>query len=816
MLRKSVLAPIIVGILLNLPAIAAGQTGALSGTIRNTKKVAISGIEVRVWALTKGNKNWKVSKVTKTNSGGAYSFTGLTPGSYKLDARMPKGTKGYYADRWYDVAQPTGSGYVGDHADAIAVKSGSSLKGYDITLEAGGGITANVKTTKAASGIFGRAENRTEPKNGHMDLSQGGYHPGKVYFRGLKAGSYRVYLHAPNGDYETYVAKGPYTVKSSSNLSLSTVTLKKMGTDKNEPNNKPLDTGAFINSNVFHQSPPGTYTSSGAIIAPRSKGDTDWTCFDALKNDRFVAEANATVSVDGKTLPHPWVDPYLVLYHVPSKTSPPVKVKEDDDSGTTPYGAKVDTGLLSTGGRYCAMVTTFGDTKYNGTSQGSAGRYTLTIKMGNRQPKLTVTMAGKKYEGATNPATANYVSVKDGEKVAFTATFTDPDKDTLSAILSHVDSGGATVPGTTFTDVTGKAISPAGTTFAGGSGSVNFGWEVSQTAAKKSPYELKLQVKDKEYIMEVSFVITVIGVNNPPTTPVPLAPLHKAIETKNTPTLEVKNSTDVDGDLLKYEFEVYQGSWVGKPIQVKTVAEATGGKTSLTLTTLKENSWFFWRARADDGQTSSNYSPWSSFSAFFVDTANDAPTAPLMEKPADKSTVLMQNPVLSAKNPTDPDEFGTLMIFFQIADDIGFTKNTFTSPGGVPVNTKGLSTSYKLPKWLNWGQTYYVRAYAKDSLGLQGPYSNINEFKTAANPNPDLGPPDASPPDAGVPDNGGSSNQDTGGAGGDTGGSGSADGGGTGGGDETGCNCRASGDAPAAPAGLMLLLALALFLRRRR
>ena len=171
---------------------------------------------------------------------------------------------------------------------------------------------------------------------------------------------------------------------------------------------------------------------------------------------------------------------------------------------------------------------------------------------------------------------------------------------------------------------------------------------------------------------------------------------------------------------------------------------------------------------------------------------------------------------LDPKNPTAPDEFGTLMIFFQIADDIGFTKNTFTSPGGVPVNTKGLSTSYKLPKWLNWGQTYYVRAYAKDSLGLQGPYSNINEFKTAANPNPDLGPPDASPPDAGVPDNGGSSNQDTGGAGGDTGGSGSADGGGTGGGDETGCNCRASGDAPAAPAGLMLLLALALFLRRRR
>jgi MYXO-CTERM domain-containing protein len=426
---------------------------------------------------------------------------------------------------------------------------------------------------------------------------------------------------------------------------------------------------------------------------------------------------------------------------------------------------------------------------------------------------LAVTHKGKKYDGALTPAAASYLKVTEGDKLSFTMVFSDPDKDTLTASVLHTDAGGKSVGGTSFKDASGKVLKQAGDTFAGGIGSATYNWEVSQTAAKASPYELKLRVKDGEFTQEVRYVITLTAVNNAPTAPVPNAPTHKAIVATNAPSLEVLNSTDIDGDVLTYEFELYQGSSSGKPVQVKTVTEGTGGKTTLALTGLKENSWFFFRARANDGNATAGYSPWSSFSAFFVDSQNDPPTAPLLVKPADKSTLYSQNPTLSAVNPTDPDEFGNLTIFFQLAEDVGFTTGLFTSPGGVPMNQKGLSTGYKLPMWLKLAKTYYVRAYALDSKGLKGPFSNINEFKLFAKP--DMGVPDAST----TPD--GSGTPDMPGSGGDNGldkGNGGADGGGTPttpGGDGDGCDCRMS-DGDNSPAHLLWFLVAALLIRRRR
>jgi len=817
MFGRVLVVPVLLGFLFCLPTSAQGAA-TLTGSVRDGNKVALSGVEVRLWLKYK-TKRWAILKKATTNSGGTYSFTNLSAGTYKLDARIPKGkptiksqTKDQpkWADRWYDKAAPDGKGYVGDHADEFAIKDKDALKGYDIVLEKAGGLTTKVGSL---GGVLARVQNTTEPRTHHNDVSQGSSHSGTIYFRGLKPGTYRVFYHRSDGAYKLGVDPGPYGVTSSKITSGKSYSFTKAATDPYEPNNKPNDTGALINGNLFQQQPPLSYTTSGARIGKRNTGDVDWTCFDAVKGDRYIVEAYSQIKVGSKVLEHPWMDPQVAFYHMPSKTGTPVKVKEDDDSGATTYGAKVDSGVLKSSGRYCTAVTTYGDTKYVGTSQGSAGHYTLNIKVGNRLPKLAVTHKGKSYAGALTPATANYLKVTEGEKLSFAMVFSDPDKDTLTASVSLADAGGKSVGGTSFKDASGKVLKQAGDTFAGGIGSASFNWEVGQTAAKASPYELKLRVKDAEFTQEVRYVITLKAVNNAPTAPVPNAPTHKAIVATNAPSLEVLNSTDIDGDTLTYEFELYQGTSTGKPIQVKTVTEGKGGKTTLALTGLKENSWFFFRARANDGNATAGYSPWSSFSAFFVDSKNDPPTAPLLVKPADKSTLYSQNPTLSAVNPTDPDEFGNLTIFFQLAEDVGFTTGLFTSPGGVPMNQKGLSTGYKLPMWLKLAKTYYVRAYALDSKGLKGPYSNINEFKLYAKP--DIGVPDASV----TPDGNGALDVGSGGEGGllDNGQSG-ADKGGTPtdpGGDDTGCDCKMS-DRGDDLTGLVWLLAVGVFLCRRR
>ena len=810
MFGRALIVPVVLGFLLSMPATAQG-VATLAGAVRDGNKVALGGVEVRLWAKYK-TKNWALVTKVLTTSAGAYSFTNLSAGTYKLDARIPKGTTSAWADRWYDVAAPDGKGYVGELADEFAIKSGDALKGYDLVLEKSGGLTCKTGST---AGALARAENRTEPRTHHNDISQGSSHAGTVYFSGLQPGTYRVFYHYPTGAYELGVDKGPYGVTAGKTTTCKSHTFTAAANDPYEPNNKPNDSGSLINGNIFQQVPPQSYTTSGSMIATLNSGDVDWTCFDAVKGDRYVVEAYSTVQVDGKDRPHPWMDPYLAFYHLPSKTGTPVKLGEDDDSGATTYGSKVDSGVLKSSGRYCTLVTTYGDTTFVGKSQGSAGRYTLSIKVGNRLPVLSVTHSGTKYDGALTPASANYLKVKEGDKLQFSMIFSDPDKDTLTASVLHTDAGGKTPAGTSFKDATGKVLKPAGDTFAGGVGSASFDWEVSQTAAKASPYELKLRVKDGEFTQEVRFVISLTAVNNAPTAPVPNAPAHKSISLSSSPTLEVLNSTDVDGDQLTYEFELYQDNSTGKPMQVKTVTEGTGGKTTLALTGLKENKWFFWRARANDGNASAGYSTWSAFSAFFVDTKNDPPTAPLLVKPADKSILTAQNPTLSVKNPADEDEFGILMIYFQVAEDLGFTTGLFTSPGGVKMNTMGLTTGYTLPMWLKYNKTYYVRAYATDSKGLQGPYSNINEFQLFKNTTPDagdLGVGDGSVDGSGKLDTSGSGNEA--GAGADVG-SGTDAGTTPPGGDDPGCNCELASDGTN-PANLLWLLAAALFLWRRR
>ena len=80
-------------------------------------------------------------------------------------------------------------------------------------------------------------------------------------------------------------------------------------------------------------------------------------------------------------------------------------------------------------------------------------------------------------------------------------------------------------------------------------------------------------------------------------------------------------------DTLTYDFDVAtDGGFANIIANATSVVQGAGGATSWTVTpALSENTPYFWRVRAKDnnGGTSNLVS-----ASFFVNTANDPPTAP--------------------------------------------------------------------------------------------------------------------------------------------------------------------------------------------
>ncbi len=798
-------------------SVALGAT--LTGTISDSKSSPIKGIQVRLWAQSTKYKAWIISKSATTDASGKYKFTGIAKGSYKLDARMPAGSNSSYGDRWYDVTQPLSKGYIAENADVLAIKDTDNLTGYNLTLQATGKLSTTVADKGGLkAGVLIRCEQKTEYRIHHNDVSRASFKSGKVtvikhvgmgYLSGLVPNDYRLLLHGPNGNYETKVLVGPYKVSAAKPAKVSKITMSPMGKDPNEPNNGASDKGSAINNDIFHLTQPKPYVSSGALIGPRSSGDVDWYCFDAFATDRYIVTADTPLTVGGKVREHPWVDPVVGLFSVPKKGATPVKIKVDDDGGPGLRDSKLDTGVLGKKGRYCLAVTTYGDTAFTGKTQNSAGRYRLTVKMGNRPPKFTVLHNGTTYNGKIPLVTPSVLTVKEGSKLFFSLDFSDIDKDTLTSTMSLVDANNKPVTGGAFKTDTGITIPATGATFANGKGKATFAWETGENAAKGAPYGLVFDIKDSEYTMRAKFTVKVESVNNSPSVPKLKAPAFKSTVATTTPVLSVYNSSDVDGDTLTYDFEVYYKTPGGaSPNEAKKgVVQGTTATSLPTTKPMPENTWIFWRARANDGQAKSNYSAWTPYFAFLVNTLNEPPTTPVLIKPSDGETVLTRQPTLSAKNPTDSEK-DPITLRFQVASDKGFTTGLKESPD-VAMNTAGNVTMWTLTTPLAWGSTYYARVYAKDKLGAKSGFSYVHKFIVRTDP--------TKQPDGGLPDTGGPT-PDQGTSTYDKGTTPTADKGTTEPPpeDENGCACDAGAGSGGGPLGLLVLLIGALVLVRRR
>jgi len=206
--------------------------------------------------------------------------------------------------------------------------------------------------------------------------------------------------------------------------------------------------------------------------------------------------------------------------------------------------------------------------------------------------------------------------------------------------------------------------------------------------------------------------------NYGPTVPVILAPFDGGEVNLLTPELRIENSTDPDGDILTYQFEVFEDA--GLTNQLAGAADVVAGTDTTSWpvdTALADNAAYTWRVRAFDG---SAYSLWA-YGRFFVNTANDWPAGVQVSYPADGRQVAGLTPQLEVATARDVDQ-DALDYTFEVYADSNLTTLVTSGPGTAQNNR----VDWTVPQALADGATYYWRVIIEDEHGAlseAGPFS---------------------------------------------------------------------------------------------
>jgi len=202
----------------------------------------------------------------------------------------------------------------------------------------------------------------------------------------------------------------------------------------------------------------------------------------------------------------------------------------------------------------------------------------------------------------------------------------------------------------------------------------------------------------------VSFFVNTA--NDAPTTPVLANPSDGGAVNVLNPSLSVHNAIDLDGDILTYEFEIYNTSAMTNLVAGVIGILETPQTTSWSVTsTLVENVIYYWRVRSFDGAL---YSNWMPLASFMVNTANDVPGAPLLSSPVTGSSLETLTPSLAVINAIDPDN-DVLTYDFEIYEN-NVLVQTIT---GISEDITGI-TAVMVSTALTDGITYQWRARAFD------------------------------------------------------------------------------------------------------
>ncbi|MBN4076394.1 hypothetical protein JYT16_01615 [Gemmatimonas aurantiaca] len=231
-------------------------------------------------------------------------------------------------------------------------------------------------------------------------------------------------------------------------------------------------------------------------------------------------------------------------------------------------------------------------------------------------------------------------------------------------------------------------------------------WQVTPQLEGETSYWWRVKAADfiasSAWSSAQAFLTDTVA-NAAPTIPVATSPPNGATVAQTSPTLVISASSDVDGDVLSYDFEIYTGG--ASPVSSTSGVSASGGSAQWAVPlTFADNTDCQWRARAFDGAL---YSSWSNSQSFTISTTegNTAPTLPIHASPSVGETFVGPTFTFTWNNSFDPDGD-------QLGYDIWITSD---SSGGVDLDSvrniqevSGSSTTSKtLSTALTDGQTYW-------------------------------------------------------------------------------------------------------------
>jgi Chitobiase/beta-hexosaminidase C-terminal domain/Divergent InlB B-repeat domain len=244
----------------------------------------------------------------------------------------------------------------------------------------------------------------------------------------------------------------------------------------------------------------------------------------------------------------------------------------------------------------------------------------------------------------------------------------------------------------------------------GAGGTTSWSLPQAQSLSEDTTYFWRVRAKDNNGGMSdwASASFFVNTVNHPPTAPLVKSPTDGSEVATFTPSLVVNNATDPDRQSLMYTFELDTVNTFDSTTdhQISGLVAEGSGTTSWTPTTLREDTTYYWRVKASDGQLDG---PFTASAKFFVNTVNEAPSVPTLNNPANGTWVTVLAPTLQVNASTDPD-MDSLTYEFQVSTD-----STFST---LVTSADKAGTSWVVPMNLANNTQYWWRAQARDEHDL--------------------------------------------------------------------------------------------------
>lgn len=198
--------------------------------------------------------------------------------------------------------------------------------------------------------------------------------------------------------------------------------------------------------------------------------------------------------------------------------------------------------------------------------------------------------------------------------------------------------------------------------------------------------------------------------NDPPTTPLPMLPVHMSEISDTQPALRVSPSTDSDGDSIVYLFKLYSDSSLDEEFLMATgdAAEQDGKVLWTVPGQLEDDTAYFWTATASDNVLESAPSQAMGFTV----AINDIPSKPAIDTPRVGTIVSERTPTLAVVNAVDPD--GDMLVYqFELYADKSLNPE-YTIATEMVAEQEG-KTAWTVPLELNDDMTYYWRVRVSDN-----------------------------------------------------------------------------------------------------